>query len=296
MGKFLRHILLFLIATVAMMAVLDVCYTQIFETSPPRSKFQLLRNLKGQKIGYAFLGSSRVDNDIVPELIEQETGKKSLNLGFQASKMYDIHTILRLLKEYDVQSDRVFVQMDYTFNAGGHSNMMLHEVLPFIRDNEVTRRHFAVLPDHDALYYVPFYRYAAYDFKIGFREMMMNVLHKRTALALSGGYHPVFGHEQKENHNTLPDTIWKSNPYFDSIRSFADKNRLDVTYFCAPFDTKTKNIGYVKLLKGKIPNLRDYSQSIRDTMSFANHFHLNDVGAREFTTQFIRNELKKKAP
>lgn len=295
MKKFLLHIAGFVSLTILLMAGLDFTYTRVYENSRPRTKFQYLRSFSNKEIDCAFLGSSRVDNGIVPEVIKTETGKRALNLGFQASKPSDIFTILKLLHSYDVKASQVFVQIDYIYNADGYSNMMEHEIMPFIRDNDATYDHFAYKPDQAALYYAPFYRYCMYDHKIGVREIVMNILGKKTPVIATGGYHPLYGQNQN-TRNALPATIWKNNAKVDSITSFSRRNHIPVRYFCAPFDPRTKNLGFVAKLKTKLPNFLDYSQTVQDTLLFQNYFHLNDPGAREFTSRFAQNELKKKAP
>ena len=124
MKKFLIQIALLFLSTILLMVVLDYCYTRIYKESKPLTKFQMLRNLNGQSIDYPFLGSSRVDNSIIPAIIKEKTGKSALNLGFQASKLDDIYTILKLFKSYNIKTEKVFIQVDYIYNIDGNSNMM----------------------------------------------------------------------------------------------------------------------------------------------------------------------------
>ena len=102
MKKFITRIIVVLFTILIVSLAFDFAYTYIYKNSNPRSKFQYLRSLKNTKINYIFLGSSRVDNGIVPSIIENKSNKTSLNLGFQYSLIGDIYYSLKLLKEYNI--------------------------------------------------------------------------------------------------------------------------------------------------------------------------------------------------
>lgn len=287
MKRFAIYILRLLLGILLIMTMLDYAYTKIYETSAPRTKFQLFRSLKGQHLDYAFLGSSRVDNDINPLIIEKETGKKGINLGFQASKLKDIYTILQLFKKYDITVDKLYVQVDYIYNIDGRSHMLAYELIPFIRDNAVTKEHFS--EESDALYYVPFYRYCLNDYKIGIREITLNLLRKKTNTVKKMGYNPVFGHEGNTTY-ALPETIPQRNNTFEHIREYCKNNNINVVYFCSPFNSTVKNMDYIDKLKHRIPELKDYSRLIKNDSLFVNTSHLNDAGATYFS-RFLCTEF-----
>lgn len=274
------------------MSVLDLIYTKIYESAPPRSKFQYLRSLKNSKTDYIFIGSSRVESGILPSVIFNKTHKKALNLGFQASKLGDIYTILQLVKEYKIHCETIFIQVDYIFNiVDGHSNVLEFEMTPFIRENAITKEysdHYAENPF--ANYYFPFYRYCNNDLKLGFREIFANLIHKRSNVLNDKGYGPKFGNE-KEMRGALPDAILNNNTVIDSMQSFAKKNDMKLVFYCAPFCKNIKNQDFISKLKTKIPGLKDFSGAITDDLLFLNCNHLNDKGARRFTSIFIEELL-----
>ena len=294
MKKFSIRIIGILLTILIVAIVFDFTYTAIYENSKPRTKFQYLRSLKNTKINYIFLGSSRVENGIVPSIIEGKTKKSCVNLGFQASKMGDIYSVLKLLKEYNISSDSIFIQVDYIFNVGGHSNNLPYEMSPFIRDNSATKEYLLdYVGENKSNYYVPFFRYCTQDAKIGFREVIANVFDKKTNVAQNKGYNPLQGIEnQKANQRALPNTIAKKNIYFDKIKEYSKKNDVNVVFFCAPFCKYTKQLDYISKLKTKIPELYDFSNSINDDKMFVNCYHLNEVGARKFTEIFTEKILK----
>ena len=277
---------------IVIMFLLDYSYTKVYQTSAPRSKFQLLRNLKDKKVNYIFLGSSRVENGIVPELIKDKTGKTAVNLGFQASKTSDIYTVLKLLKTYNVKSDKILIQIDYIYNANGSSNIMAYQAMPFIKDNLVMKEYSDhVNPTEQYFYFFPFLRYCRNDLKIGLREIILNLAEKKTAAVAANGYCPLYGSSDDHNYK-LPVSIVANNIYIDRIKKFAGKNNMNIAFFCAPFCKHTKNLDYIEKLKLKIPELKDYSSVIKTDTLFQNCAHLNNDGALKFTKIIIDELLK----
>ena len=284
MKKFNIYILGSLLTILMLMTVLDFVYTKIYDNSYPRTKFQYLRSLKDKKVDYIFLGSSRVENGIVPSIIYDKTGKEAVNLGFQAAKLGDIYTTLQLINEYNIHCEKIFIQVDYIYNiVEGNSNIFQYESVPFIRENETMKRYskkYATRPW--ANYYIPFYRYCANDLKLGFREVLANLTHKKTTVVPTKGYIALQGNS-KELGGLLPDKIINNNEVLDSIRAFCKQNNIDVVYYCAPFCKNNKNKDFTSKLKSKIPELVDFSEAIQDDQMFVNCNHLNDSGAKRFT-------------
>ena len=284
MKKFIIYIIGGILGILVLMTVLDLAYTKIYETSYPRTKFQYLRSLKNKKVDYIFLGSSRVENGIVPSIIYNKTGKEVVNLGFQAAKLGDIYTILQLIKKYNIHYVKILIQVDYIYNiVDGNSNIFQYEMIPFIRENTITKNYSnRYNPSPNANYYIPFYRYCTNDLKIGFREIFSNIIHKKTNVIPNRGYSALQG-IATELTGSLPDNILNNNAVFDNIHSFCKQNNIAVLYYCAPFCKCTKNIDFVSKLKIKIPELNDFSGVINDDKMFVNCNHLNDSGAKRFT-------------
>lgn len=294
MKKFSVYIVSGLLILLVCLTVLDFAYTKIYSVSYPRTKFQYLKSLKNKKVDYIFLGSSRVENGIVPSVIQEETGKTALNLGFQAAKLGDIYTLLQLVKEYNIHCETIFIQIDYIYNfLGGNSTMFQYEMAPFIRENGITKAYsdkYAVNPI--ANYYIPFYRYCDNDLKIGFREIFVNLIHKRTTIVPNKGFKASEGNSTKLE-GSLPGVILDKNPILENIQSFVKQNNMKVVFYCAPFCMNNQNKDFTLKLKKKIPGFIDFSGVIKDDRMFQNCNHLNDSGAKRFT-EIITEELLMK--
>ena len=277
MKKFSFYIVGGLLVILLGMAVLDVAYTKIYETSSPRTKFQYLRSLRNKKVDFLFIGSSRVENGIVPSIIEKKTGKSAVNLGFQAAKLGDIFTLLQLVKEYHIQYETILIQVDYIYNIeGGHSNIFEYEMMPFIRDNAITKDYSDTYAAHPvASYYIPFYRYCNNDLKLGFREVFAHLIRKKNNVFNDGGYGPKYGNARALT-GALPDTILATNAIMDRIQSFVYQNNMKVVFYCAPFCQNNQNKDFTTKLKTKIAGFKDFSGAIADDRMFLNCNHLND--------------------
>lgn len=285
-----------LLLLLLLLVVFDFSYTIIYKNSTPRTKFQYVRSLKNTKVNYVFLGSSRVENGIDPTVIERETNKSCLNLGYEAAKLGDIYTMLKLLKTYAIATDTVFIQVDYIFDIKGHSINLPYQMTPFIQDSPVIKDYLIEYTGAESsMYYVPFIRYLGSDQKIGFREVFANLIGKQTKVIANKGFSPlgILGNKSKhESHFSLPPTIQWSNSYYEKIKEYAARHDIKIVFFCAPFCRHTKNLNYIKKLKVKIPELYDFSDAIQADPLFVDCFHLNEVGAADFTTIFTATVLK----
>ncbi len=295
MRAFFKYIIFIFLLVVSILSFLDYSFTKIYENAKPRTKFQYLRSLKNKKIDYIFLGSSRVDNAIVPAVIEKQTGKTAVNLGFQATKLGDVYTMLQLIKEYNIQTEKIFIQVDYIFNLeDGYSTVMQHELMPFVRENKITKdyfyRHFST---EKHLYYVPFLRYSYFDVKIGLRELLLNIANKETNILKNKGFTALQGNSFQHG-NALPQEINTQNKYYDQIVAFARINKMPIVFFCAPFCKHTKNLNFMGKLKEKIPGLYDFSTALTDDKMFQNCSHLNAEGAAYFSKNTIQKMLTDK--
>lgn len=285
MKTFVKHIIKIAVMLTISAYALDLFYTNIFKEASPRTKFQNLRALKNQTVDYVFLGSSRVENGVSPKIIENTTGKTTVNLGFQASKIADIYLILQLLDEYHINYKKAFIQIDYIYNIeNGFSNVLAYEMLPFINENQLIANHSQRngQSNYWCNRYVPFYRYSITSQKIGLREIIMNMLKKPTSITKNKGFDPLSGQFSGGNYS-LPKNIISENKYFDLIQDYSLNNKKDVTFFIAPFRISDNDFSFVQKLKTKVKGLKDFSNALPNNKYFQNNSHLNQVGAEAFT-------------
>lgn len=293
MKRFLKRGVIFCLGICMALYLLDGLYTKVYTHAFPRNKTQYILSLEeGEKIDYVFLGSSRVENTIVSSKIEALTGKRALNLGTQGAKLDDINLFLRLLVDKKIVIDRLFVQVDYLYNFESNSDIVRSQILPYMRThvtiNDYLKRVDARYWKH---YYIPFYRYATNDYRLGFREFFASAVNKTSKINFKDGFVPLYGNINTKIHSTyeLPKTILATNKNINEIDSLCKANHIKVTYFCAPFCSGLKTNGYLSKLKNKLPNFEDFSSSVTDDALFQSCGHLNEMGAEVFTEQIVKH-------
>jgi len=292
MKKFLIYILSITAIIIAALYVSDIIYTWGYQHGTPRNKISHLMQRKNDTIDYIFIGSSRVDNTINADIITSITGKSAINLGIQSAKIDDYLIILKLLKDQNIKSEQIFIQIDYVYNMKGNSEILKSEFMPFI-NNEVIKN---ALKDKDPEYYrlkyIPFYRYLKYDYKIGFREFFNSAIGNKNNIDLRNGYFAKFGSSGKDFTFSLPSHIIKENKHINTINKFAKENHLSIIYFIAPFCPDTKNLDFAIKLREKLPVFLDYSNIFtKEENFFFNCSHLNNKGATEFSKLFANDIL-----
>ena len=290
MKRFLKLLFKWFVFVLLLACVLDMVFTHVYSHSAPRNKTQYILSLNEKDtLDYVFLGSSRVENTVVTKLIEKETGKKALNLGVQGAKLKDIYLLLKLLDNSKASISRIFIQVDYIYNIEGGSDLVMSQSLPYIRSNEVIKEYLKINDSSfNSNFYVPFYRYATNDYRIGFREFFTSVINKKAKQDFTDGFQPLSGTMSARGKYELPKKINEKNGYFEAIDSYCKKNQINVTYFTAPFCQDAVAQPYMELLRTKVEGLKDFSKVVPRNDYFKNCGHLNEQGAIFFTKRLIK--------
>jgi hypothetical protein len=289
MQTFVKHILKVVLMLVISACVLDFVYTYVYKNSPPQNKVQYINSLKNQKFDYIFIGSSRVENSVIAEEIEKKTNKKTINLGIKGLKLKDMSCIIKLLKEYNVSYQKIFIQLDYSFNNEEESSKFFSfELLPFCGSSNLIIDSYLKSTNENFLFYkyIPFVKYTDSDQLIGFRKIISSLKNKPSAFKLNKGYEPLYGFSSRQPEK-IPKIVNKKNKYFSEINIFAKSKNLNVIYFSSPVSSDTKNLDYFDKLKTQIPEINNFHNTLNDHKYFSDNLHVNDDGAIVFTTILI---------
>lgn len=293
MKRFARYLALLLLTLLIVATVFDVAFTQVYLHSRPRTKTQYLMQLKNKKIDYIFLGSSRARDNISPDIVKAETGKQALNLGIYACRPDDLYLQLKLLLHNGVTFEKIFIQLDYTYNDSLPSNIVGSEALPYIHTSEVVEQHVRENnPKFYPYYYLPFYRYIDNSYSIGFRNTLVTLFVKKN-FNFDNGYeaqHKPF----KDVKAPLPEKITATNPVVEKMRKLCADRKIDVVFFSAPYCDNLSNYDYTDQLKQKVPELADYSKAIKGNNYYTDCLHLNAEGSEIFTRLLIKDHMAKK--
>jgi len=290
MKLFFKYIVGVFAFVVVTLVVLDTVYTKVFENKVVSSKSKYLMLLEKKHYDAVFLGSSRVDNHIVTNEFEKQN-IKVLNAGIQGVNLKDNLLFLKILISNKVTFNRLFVQIDYGYNNNGFSLASSAGLLPYFRKPVISDYLKSEFKDYNSYYYLPFYRYAVNDYRIGFRGVFTNLFNKRKNEVFSD-YKPLFGTSKMSTYQ-LPNKLSENPDAFNKIKSFCDDNNIEVVYFTAPFCSKLKPSPFTKLLAEEIPNYKDYSTIYIDDSLFSSCGHLNNKGAINFTHIIISDYFTK---
>ena len=295
MTKFIKHLISILILVVALLYISDIFYTQIYLKTNPRNKLQYILNTKNKNFDIVFLGSSRVANHIDAKLFDSLSNMKTINLGVESAGLNDNLLQLKLLLSNNNTISNLFLQIDNNFESESPSTIAISEAMPFLK-NKIIKKHIRkYFKNFDELEYIPFYRYALNDPKIGFRELFFSLINKKPRINPSIGFTPKFGNRLPLIGGSLPKSISKSNIVLNEIIDICKINKIKLILFISPYCKKTKNIEYLEKLKIKVPNIIDLSKGYHENL-FYNCGHLNNQGAKIFTNKLYnatKDKIKK---
>ncbi len=269
--------------------LLETIYTFLYVEKTNYSKFQFIKNQQNKKYDYIFYGSSRVVNHIDPKIIDSSLDRTSVNFGVMDAKPKDILTLLKLSKFYNIKSDSIFIQTDYYYNSTGRSNFLYLDMLPYINENNIIQSYYYDEKDYLFLAYFPFYKYSKNGSKLGLRDLLAS-LFRKNEFEKTNGYIPLNGSGNSWQRE-LPKSVFYDNKFNKETLLFMDANSLNFVFFIAPLRNDTKNISFVSKLKRQYSTFWDFSASISNPKMFKNGYHLNDVGAQQFSLQFS-NKIK----
>lgn len=290
MKKFVKYILKIIILLVVSTYIFDYIYTKTYSNCIPRTKFQYLRLQKNKSFDYIFLGSSRVENSVVSNLIEKRTGKSTINLAMQGSNLSDIHFIQKLLKSYNIKYKKIFIQLDGAFyTPNDFSTIVNCESAPFINEN-IEISEFFKLSNKKQFWEcknIPFYRYIYFSSKLGFREFVASLFSiEKYQFSKDKGYFPLKNSFKKTKLDF--DKPINKNCFFDSIINFNKSNKFNCVFYTTPFRINTKNeLNSLNELLSKLPNSYNFSTNLQNDKYFQDNYHLNHKGALVFTTILI---------
>ncbi|WP_396175617.1 hypothetical protein [Flavobacterium sp.] len=294
MKKFGSYIGYFFMLVIASLYLVDFLYTEAYKRGIPRNKARYTLLLKNQTFDYVFMGSSRVENSISTQEIERITQKRAINLGTQGADFDDVYLFLKLLVANNNNLKNVFVQIDGSYVNQIDSQILKSQLIPYVSSNDVLEEHMKLNEkDFYKLKYIPFYKYAKSDYSVGFREVFMTLLQKKSNIAFDDGFVPLDGYMNSDSSARFPNTIKQNNKAVDEISKLCQGNKINLLFFCAPYCSNVENKHFTKLLENKLPNFKDYSGSFTNDSLFRDCSHLNEKGALKFTALFAQENLKE---
>jgi hypothetical protein len=292
MQKFLLFALKALILTIAIAVVLDFAYTAVYLQSSNRGKIENVFNSKNEKYDVVILGSSRANNHFVAQMFEEE-GLKAFNYGMSGGHLFEADLLLKLMIERHYKIKSVILEADLNLSNEHQAEGISAKFLPYLHQSEIIRNHFKQEYDFAELYYIPFYRYIKYDAKIGVRETMFTLVHKKSSWLDNKGYYPLGKKPNANMKNNIANLKpLAHNKYYEEIKQICKDNEINLIAVMTPMCENTKGINYFEKVKKLYPEIHNYENAVIEDKYFSSCGHMNDTGARLFTARIINDFFK----
>ena len=271
---------------------LDFIYTAVFAQSETRNKVENVINSKPQQYDVIILGTSRANNHFVSELFEKE-GLKTFNYGMSGSHLFETSLLLKLMVERGWNIKNVIVETDLNLSNEKRDDGTFGRFMPFMHQSKTITSHFKNEPDFTKLYYVPFYRYIQFDEKVGFRAWYKTLVKEPTNSLANNGYYPLGFNPKANMKNNIESLVPLRNRYFEEIKQICKANHINLIAVTTPMCSNVKGMEYFKKVKALYPEIKEYENVVEGDEYFSSCGHLNDKGARLFTSKVVEDLFLK---
>ncbi|QGK76889.1 hypothetical protein [Flavobacterium sp. SLB02] len=293
MKKFIFFLVNIATITILLAVTLDFLYTSIYLQSNNRRKIGYIYNSNPKTIDVIILGSSRANNHFVTPLFA-EKGLTAFNFGMQGARLFESDLVLKILLEKKYIIKNVIIEVDLNlrsdFNSYSESNVL--KFMPYLYSSENIRNQFKNLSDYNFEYYIPFYRYMKYDTSLGFREVFFSAINKKSKELDNGGYNALYNSDEKRPLDLSVFSPAK-NKYYEEIRHLCKQNNINLIAIMTPVCKNTKGMNYFVKVNKVYPEINNYANVIQDDKCFYSCGHMNDIGARIFTTRVLKDFFNK---
>lgn len=293
MKRFLIYTSSIILITIAIAFLLDVLYTAVFMQSENRGKIETVFKSEAKKYDVVILGSSRANNHFVSKMFEDK-GLKTFNYGMSGGHLYEASLLLKLMIERKYVIKNIILESDLNLSNDQQAEGISAKFLPYLRNSEVVRKHFSSQDNLNLLYYIPFYRYIKYETKIGFRETFFTAIHKKTNALDNLGYYPLEENKKGNMKNNIVNLKpLPHNKYYEEIKNICKSNNIKFIPVMTPMCENVKGMNYFVKIRKAYPEIHNYENVVIENKYFSSCGHMNDTGARKFTTIILKDFFNK---
>jgi len=291
MKQFVKLVAKLVLIILVLLVVLDWTYTKVYLHSHNRGKVEQVFNSEKENYDVIILGSSRANNHFVPELFEKK-GLKTFNYGMSGAHLFEASLMLKLMAERNYSIKTVILEADLGLSNEKESEAIAAKFLPYIHHSKTIKEHFSGQEDFNELYYIPFYRYVDFDALIGFREMYNTAKGTPTNILDHLGYHPL-GHKPGNMTNDIRALKPIHNKYYEEIKEICKQNNYRIITMMTPMCNNVKGLDYFEKANAIYPEIHNLENAVEGDQYFSSCGHMNDAGARLFTSIVINKFFEK---
>ena len=293
MKKFLLLILKIIVLTAIIAVVLDFVYTTVYEESKNRGKIDYVFNSTARKYDVVILGSSRANNHFVSDLFEKQ-GLKTFNYGMSGGHLFEASLLLKLMIERKYEIKNVILEADLNLSNDHQAEGISAKYLPYLHSSETVRKHFENEKDFNELYYIPFYRYLKFETRIGIRETFFTSIQKKSKLLENGGYYSLGKTKGNMKNNITNLNPLPHNKYYEEIKAVCKANNINFIAIMTPMCENVTGMNYFNKVHKVYPEIHNYENVVVENKYFSSCGHMNDVGARMFSSIIINDFFTSK--
>ena len=272
-------------------SVLDFFYTKVYASSKERNKIQAVLNGPKTNFDVLILGSSRANNHIVTSVFTKNH-IKAFNYGMSGSSLEESALLLELMIEKKWELKNVLLEVDLNVNSESYSDGTRALFMPYFR-NSIISNYYHASENFNPLYYIPFYRYVAYETKIGVREMFFSIIKKKSNSLQNGGFYPLVNVGKNMKYD-LTKYSPKPNKNYQKIKDLCRMNAINLIVITTPMCENTSNRKYFKELKKMYPEIHSFENVVTEDKYFSSCGHMNVDGATIFTKKIIASLIDSK--
>lgn len=271
---------------------LDLIFTNTFQNKGTTVKAQWLNRMENEAYDFAIIGSSRGWWNIDVNEINIATQKRGISLSNNHFRNSEILLRLKKFYQHGNTCNRLFLQVDYNSVGEEGFSSTVSNYLPFIDDS--TTYHSIVEQDPNWMIYkyVPFWRYAEYNFQWGPEEFLVTEMGLRNTLFDSTGTY--FSNDQFYGlDGYYMDHKVHSDAYLSDIVSFCKEQNIQLTLFTSPYlnlelNELTRNSFHDAINHYGLQHI-DHTHLYSERKYFNNYDHLSKYGGAEYTKVLIQD-------
>lgn len=266
------------------------------------NKYNELFIKKGNSYDVLFLGSSRAEMHFHPKIFDSITGLNSYNMGISGAS---VRISYAMLKTYCSQHNKpkfVIYNVDYFHLKNDTDRINDFPIyFPYLSNTNLRRELNNIDHRFTSFYYNPLHSipYTQIESLSPSLHGWLNILGKYDTLMYKGFQTCITNElQKKETNNPIYSYISiKNRNYIDSLITYTKTNNIQLILVTTPVVGEgNEDVLNKSILVQQMHNIAsinhisyiNYTDSLnyRDTLLFADHFHLNLIGALKFSKKF----------
>ncbi|NJN28650.1 MAG: hypothetical protein HC819_23075 [Cyclobacteriaceae bacterium] len=288
---------LFFITILICFSLLDVLFTYSFKKGT-FFKTQWIYNLKNKQLDYAVLGASRSLTAIDIGETNEVLGLVGLNLSLDGSLPTSQYLILKLFLEHGNKIDQLIFNVNtWQIGIDSISHFSYPRFMPYAHDDAVYD-YFKTYDDNWIYYrYVPFYRYAKFNFDWGLGMYANSVfgMFKPNFDSLGSFYYPFYDYRGTREIDDYAFDLTGDFKNLFKIHDLCKQYGIKLTVIFLPVVNLRYDEGYKDnmqqfeaMLAAKQIGFIDYGNAYNGQFAlFTDETHFNKKGVKQFTNDYF---------